>query len=81
MDYGSKRLFQYEKFFQNTVPPYCCFWLVIGQISAYDWSLSSLEIEKVRESSQKPKRVLAFFKVIFKWLLKIITVKEWPFLL
>ena len=54
-------VFQYEKSIQSTDPPYFSFCLVIGQLSAYIWSLSSLEIEKERERSQKPKRVLAFF--------------------
>ena len=34
---------------------------VIGQISAYVWSIISLEMEKEKESSQKPKRILEFF--------------------
>ena len=42
-------MFQYEKFFQNTVPPYTNFWLVFGQISAYVWNISSLERKKERE--------------------------------
>ena len=50
-------VFQYEKFFQymyvHTVQTYFSFWLVIGQISAYVWSISSLEIEKDRDSFQR----------------------------
>ena len=38
--FNSSLGFQYEKFFQNTVPPYVSFLLVIGQISAYVWSIS-----------------------------------------
>ena len=43
-----------------------CFWLVIGQISVYVWSLSRLDREtaRERESSQKPKRFLVVFKGI-----------------
>ena len=54
--------FHYEKVFQNIVPPYFSFWLVIGQIFAYVWSISSLKLERDRERerereiSRKPKR-------------------------
>ena len=41
-------MFQYEKMFQDTVPPYFSFGLVFGQISAYVWSKYSLERGKER---------------------------------
>ena len=68
-------MFQYEKMFQDTVPPYFSFGLVFGQISAYVWSKYSLERGKERErerSSKKTKRFLAF--LIDN--LKLLTIKQ-----
>ena len=52
-----------------TVQTYFSFWLVIGQISAYVWSISSLEIETEREFSETKKSPCIFY-VILKWLPK-----------
>ena len=58
MMFGSKLVFQYEKFFQNT--PYFSFWLVIGQISSNVWKKSSLEIKKERELTETKKSPCIF---------------------
>ena len=67
--FNSSLGFQYEKFFQNTVPPYVSFLLVIGQISAYVWSISYFrkwEREWNHRNQKESLHFLSHFKMVTK---------------
>ena len=64
-------VFQNKTFFQNTVSPYnLIFWLVIGQISAYGWSIHRIIVGQLKnrekERGHRNQEILCIFKGIFK---------------